>query len=121
MIYFKFISPFGKMESGNIHKSKFIDVICKALRAVLPKANPDFDDKYESVRTWYIEYDENNNWVNREIGLDSINNVIVKAPYLKNIGFWMDEDLKIDDYLKFNIEYITTDRFEELWRKEVII
>lgn len=114
MIYFKFNCLIPKSENKYSFLENFLD---KVFSLIIPKANPDFDGKYQNVSCWYIEYDDINNYSNREIGLDEEGTVIVKGPYGKNLGFWTDTDLTLDDYKKFNIEMITIDEFEKFWEQ----
>ncbi len=90
----------------------FLHKICR-----IPKANPDFENVYAKVATWYIEYDEVNGYTSREIGLDKDGKVIVKGPYKANLGFWVDNDLTINDYAdRFDIQYTDQAIFETLWK-----
>lgn len=59
-----------------------------------------------------------NDYTNREVGLDKNGEVIVKAPYKKSLGFWVDEDLTLKDYSdSFEIHYVNKSEFERLWTK----
>ena len=70
------------------------------------------------MKTWYVEYDEENDYTNREVGLNKNGEVIVKAPYKKNLGFWVDEDLTLKDYSdSFEIQYVDKREFDMLWTK----
>ena len=80
---------------------------------LVPKANPDFDSIYDKVVIWLIEYDDAKGYVNREIGLDENLQPIVKGPYEKNLGFWVDSNMIYKDYLKFNIQVIKESYFEK--------
>lgn len=118
MEYFKFIiEPKEKEDSKN---SFLYNILDKLLSASIPKANPDFDEKYNQISMWYIEYDITNDYVNREIGLDNKERLIVKGPYKGNLGFWTDTDLKLDNFKKWNIEIISSEIFNELWEKDLI-
>lgn len=91
----------------------FLNKVC-----CIPRANPDFDDMYYRVKTWYVEYDEENNYTNREVGLDSNGEVIFKAPYKKDLGFWVEKDLTLKDYSdSFEIHYVNKSEFDMLWTK----
>ena len=93
----------------------FLNKICH-----IPKANPDFDGLYGQVIIWYIEYDEENDYTNREVGLDKNGEVIVKAPFKKNLGLWVDEDLTLKDYSdNFEIQPVDEKEFEELWNQKI--
>ena len=76
----------------------------------------DFEQLYEDVHQWYLEYDELNKETCREIGIDSYNRVIVKAPYSNNYGYWADNNMTIEKYSSyFDIEYISKEDFESMW------
>lgn len=110
MIYFKFKSESNKKVNQNT------GIVIRFLRFILPKSNPDFENRYNLVSTWYIEFDIQNNYTNREVGFNSNGLVIVKAPDCKNLGFWVDTDLKLEDFNKFGIETISTEEFELAWK-----
>ena len=98
----------------------FKRILCPILSLIIPKANPDFDHLYKNVYQWYIEYDDLNNCTCREIGIDINHRVIVKAPYMKNYGYWTDNDMTLEMYSSsFNIEYIDKDLFDSIWAHKV--
>lgn len=120
MLYFKFINtainPSNKVLKGN--NGGFMNgILEKILPKILPKANPDFDNLYYKVKTWYIEYNDEDQFTNREIGTDDKDNVIVKAPWKRNLGFWVDGSLKYNDYLIFDITPISAVEFDSLWAR----
>lgn len=78
--------------------------------------------KKETVMTdcntscFYIEYDINNSTVVREIGTDENNKVVTKGPYKNNLGFWIDNDLTLQEYKeRFDIHSIGKETFDKLW------
>jgi hypothetical protein len=78
------------------------------------KANPDFEALYASVRTWYLEVD--NNLVTREIGIDSAREPIVLGPFRRNSGIWM----ALSGTIRVTPEReapITKALFEESWQR----
>ncbi len=115
MKYFKFKMPLEEekeIPQTPMHESLFDWLLEK----LIPKANPDFDIKYNDVDTWFVEYDEDNDCTNREIGLNRDGHIIVKGPFNNNLGYWVDNDLSLQDYEDdFDIQYINKDVFEELW------
>jgi hypothetical protein len=118
MKYFKF--HYQTSGYGNKKYSLIENFMAKFLSLIIPKANPDFENKYDLVSLWYIEYDdEQYNCAIREIGLDSNKEIIVKAPYKKNYGFWTDSSATMDDYKKWNIEYVSPNIFNDLWEKDI--
>ncbi len=110
MIYFKFDNTSNKNEnpSNPTLKNRLLYCVIKHLFWFIPKTNPDFDSSYENVRTWYIEYDDVNDYTNREVGIDFNGKVIVKGPYQRNLGFWTSEDTTYRQFvLEFDISHIT--------------
>ena len=73
MVYFKFLFNNKINEEKTSFKEKVIGFI---LSHVLPNANPDFDNRYKDVVTWYIEYDDKNCCPCREVGVDLNDNAI---------------------------------------------
>ena len=91
-------------------------ILAWLLEKFIPKANPDFDAKYDDVETWFIEYDEENDYTSREIGLDKDEHVIVVGPFQENLGYWVDNDLTLQNYEEhFDVQYIDKAVFEKLW------
>lgn len=119
MKYFKFKMPSEEekeIPQTPMHESLFDWLLEK----LIPKANPDFGTKYNDVDTWFVEYDEENDCTNREIGLNRDGHIIVKGPFNNNLGYWVDNDLSLQDYEDdFDIQYINKDVFEELWEDEI--
>ena len=111
MVYFQFRDPDFDKDKSN--KKSFL---ISLLYIILPKANPDFEKKIDLVCEWLIEYDDRENFVNREIGLDKDGNVIMKMPYKNNYGFWTDTNLKIEDFHeRFNTISIVSELFYKKW------
>lgn len=114
MRYIKFkeiISDRKKNPVGTFEKI-FIGII----KFIFPKANPDFDDKIDAVFIWLLEFENEEDFPNREIGMDSNNNVILKMPYKKNYGYWTDNNLKYKDFVSlFNVEIINENEFLKKW------
>ena len=117
MVYFKFLFNNKINEEKTSFKEKVIGFI---LSHVLPNANPDFDNRYKDVVTWYIEYDDKNCCPCREVGVDLNDNAIVMAPYKKNYGYWMDTNMTIETYTnQYDIIYINKNIFENIWEKSI--
>ena len=88
------------------------------LEKLIPKANPDFGTKYDDVETWFIEYDEENDYTNREIGLDKDGHIIVLGLFQENLGYWVDNDFTLQNYEEhFDVQYIDKTVFEDLWKE----
>ena len=116
MLYFKFVR-----EKKDVYKEgKIVGAISEILRIILPQSNPTLEENIDYVRTWYIEYDESQYSTLRELGLDERDFLVFKAPYKHNLGFWVDEELTLDDYRKFNLTEISAEEFEELWKREPV-
>lgn len=74
--------------------------LTKILTTIIPKANPDFDDKIQNVRQWILEVDEDEGTPEREIGLDDKGNVMMIMPWKDNYGFWTDSSVQVDELAK---------------------
>ena len=118
MKYFKFKDPsFREQASTN---QSFWEKFWTSCLFFIPKANPDFEKVYDDVLIWFIEYDTENNYTNREVGTNKDGVVICKGPYGKNLGFWTDEDLTLSDYEShFSISYIEQEEFESRWNQSI--
>lgn len=115
MIYFTFSdSCCNNNNIDSILRKRLITRICSFIFKPF-LANPDFENKFDYVVQWYIEYDEKKGYVNREIGVDVKGETIVKAPYKENLGFWCDESLSYEQYEKFGITKIVAEEFEKKW------
>ena len=115
MIYFGFSNK-DNQNCKERDNSFFVKLLISVLSFFIPNANPDFEQLYEDVHQWYLEYDELNKETCREIGIDSYNRVIVKAPYSNNYGYWADNNMTIEKYSSyFDIEYISKEDFESMW------
>ena len=88
--------------------------VIKTILFFIPKANPGYDSKMHKVKKWLIEFDKEDGellpW--REIGLDSKGNPVLAGPDKKNYGFWLDTNMKYED---FDGEPIGKDEFEKIW------
>jgi hypothetical protein len=86
------------------------------LGLVLPKANPDFEKVIELVSHWLLEFNDKHSLPTREIGLSPKGDVLLKMPYKDNYGYWIDNNLTLEDFLThFKNEEITRDYFEKKW------
>ena len=86
------------------------------LGLVIPKANPDFENKISSVNYWLLEFPDKASVPDREVGLDKDGNVIMATPDARNFGFWTDNDLTFEDFKdSFETEEILKEYFEEKW------
>jgi hypothetical protein len=109
MIY---ISIDFEQEKGKNNKR----LIKRFLTFILPKANPDFDEKIPSVSRWFLEFENENSVPTREVGVNSDNKVLVKMPYVNNYGYWSDNNLTYIDFKKsFKSTTIDVKFFEDKW------
>ena len=87
----------------------------KTILFFIPKANPDYDSKIHLVKNWLIEFKEVNGellpW--REIALDSNESPLFAGPDKRNYGFWLDANMKYED---FEGELIEKQKFEKIWK-----
>lgn len=125
MLYIKFIDSYSRDEDLSSDKSSFfadaISVLAVCLFSlIIPKTNPTIGKNLNKVKKWYVELDDKL-YVTREIGLDKNENVVFKAPYKNNLGFWVDEDTKLSDLEKFSrVEQITFKDFDSQWKREIV-
>ena len=59
------------------------------LQRFIPPANPDFEQHYPHVRTWWVELDEKQ-IPTREIGFNVDGRPVALAPFGRNYGFIVD-------------------------------
>jgi len=86
------------------------------LTRIIPKANPDFEDKINEVDYWLVEYNSETGFPEREIGLDIEGQVLLKMPHKNNYGYWTDNNLLLNDFKEhFNVSEISKEKFEESW------
>lgn len=117
MIYLTFLNK----NKGKKGSSFFMKCVEFMLSLFIPRANPTLEDNINKVHTWYIEYDTEEKYTRREIGLDENEVVVFKAPYSDNYGFWCDVDMNLDDYYRcFEPHKIPREEFDKLWKKNII-
>jgi len=96
--------------------SSFKKAIVSILTSIIPKANPDFDDKIDKVRYWLLECDSGSGIPEREIGIDDQGRVILKMPYRNNYGYWTDNNLTLNDFkTTFATSEISRESFDKEW------
>lgn len=105
---------------GVIKKETFLRRSIRCfLGIIIPKANPDYDDRIGLVNYWLLEFENKDSVPNREIGLGVNEDVILKMPYKKNYGYWVDNSLTFSDFKNtFEAVEITNEYFEEKWKVE---
>ena len=82
-------------------------------------ANPTLEENLGYVKEWYLEYDDVEEYTNREVGVAENGLVVFKAPFEENWGYWCDNDMTMDDYRNLNIHAISKEAFEKLWNEEI--
>jgi hypothetical protein len=59
------------------------------LERILPSGNPDFADRLQDIKRWYVEVNDSGEAV-RELGLNANRMPVLAAPFRGNFGFWTD-------------------------------
>lgn len=89
-----------------------------ALTSFIPVGNPNFEKDIEKVKFWLLEFKDGNQYPNREIGLDILQEPIMIMPWRKNYGYWIDNNLVLNDFKSiFNSTEITEEEFEKFWNQ----
>ena len=92
--------------------------VIKVLTTIIPKANPDFEDKIGDVDEWLIEINEETETPEREIGINNQGRTIMIMPFGRNYGYWTDNNLKLNDFIEtFQATLIVDKEFNERWDK----
>lgn len=116
MQYFSFTNVL----KGEKTKDTFFEKIATWLLShLIPKTNPTLEHNIAYVKHWYIEYNDVEEYANREVGVTENGSVVFKAPFEENLGYWCDNDMTMDDYRNLGIHAISKEVFEKLWNKEV--
>ena len=119
MKYFKFESPTNDAKEEN--PSIFKRMLYKALDFMINAIGDGYEEeKFNLVKTWYIEYEEETQSTCREIGVDTNGDVQVKAPFNGVYGYWVDADLTLEDYRKFGMTSVDFKTFQQIWFSSVI-
>ena len=113
-IYIKFTDPDTRIKRT---KESWWKRLAKALLiSFIPAGNPNFDEEIENVKQWLIEFKDGNQYPNREIGLDVLQQPIMIMPWRKNYGYWIDNNILLKDFKAlFNAIEITEGEFEKHW------
>jgi len=98
--YIQFDAPRSNSQTtkDGLIKSSLKKLLVGVLTTIIPKANPDFEDKIDEVKYWLVECDNESGIPEREIGLDKEGRVILKMPYKDNYGYWTDNNLLLKDF-----------------------
>ena len=115
-IQFKVPKREHNSEPDGIVKRNLKKAIIGILSSIIPKANPDFEEKIDLVETWIVELDKETGIPEREIGMDKNGEIIVKMPFNDNYGYWTDNNLKLEDFKShFETSEIGQNTFENYW------
>lgn len=116
--YIQFDAPKNDSRSAKdgLIKSSLKKAVAGILTKIIPKANPDFDDKIDEVKYWLVACDNATGIPQREIGLDKEGRVILKMPFKDNYGYWTDNNLLLNDFKEhFKVSEISKYSFEKNW------
>jgi hypothetical protein len=115
-VYIKFNDPSPQTKR---RKENTIKRIFKmALISFIPRGNVNFDDKIDNVAHWLIEFENTKQYPNREIGLDISHQPIMIMPWGRNYGYWIDNNLLLNDFKSnFEVIEITKEEFENYWQQ----
>lgn len=97
MIYLK-IKETGRVTKKEAFIKKSIRFL---LGVIIPKANPDYDNKIDLVSYWLLEFENKETTPNREIGLGTNEDVIMKMYFKNNYGYWVDNSLTFNGFKKY--------------------
>ena len=78
---------------------------------IVPLACPDFHEKYDEVRFWWLELNEDE-IPQRELGFNAQGEVIVAAPIGQNYGVWTDSGAQCVGF-----DSIEEKQFLEAWTR----
>lgn len=110
----------NQTSKNGLVKNVLENILAEILTKIIPKGNPDFDDKIDDVEFWLLECDNETGIPEREIGLDSKGNIILKMPFKNNYGYWIDNNLLLNDFKKnFVVSEISMKSFEDIWKMEI--
>lgn len=120
-IYLKF--KHTKATKGVVNKPKswfnnFFKNSIYILTSVIPKANPDYDDKIDEVDYWLVEVDDYAETADREIGVNNKEQTIMIMPFGRNYGYWTDNGFELSDFIEsLNATMVTPKEFNYRWER----
>ena len=89
-----------------------------ALLSFIPVGNSSFEDIIDEVSQWLVEFKNGEKYPNREIGLNVFQHPIMIMPWRRNYGYWIDNNLLLDDFKSnFKAVEITEEEFENHWQQ----
>ena len=89
-------------------------ILSRAIRALIPAANPDLEPKFADVGLWWVEINEHG-VPQREIGFDVAGRAIVLAPDDRNTGFWTDSPMV---FSLQEFEAVDQASFDSAWERK---
>lgn len=94
----------------------FRKVFSTAISKLIPIANPLFENRFELVKIWLLEIENESGFINREVGLNENEDCIIILPFKNNYGYWLDTNMRLEDLKsQFFITEITEFLFEKKW------
>ncbi len=119
-IYLKFNENRSALRNQIESNKTAKNFLLKLFSFFIPSGNPDFENKFQFVTYWKIEFDTKENYTSRELGFDKHNKVLIAAPFRNNHGLWSDEELSLYEYDKFLPVKILKEEFENDWKEFVM-
>ena len=115
-ILFELPESENQISSHGLLRRSLKKAIKEILTTVIPKANPDYENEIDKVKTWLIELDTETGIPQREIGLNNSGKPILRMPFQDNYGYWTDNNLLLADFKKhFQVREIDKSMFEVKW------
>lgn len=115
-LYLKITFPNQKSSYRFTCRENLLRKIFRRILTFLFYANPDFEGEIGNIEVWLLEFEDEESFVNREIGLDRDGNTVMKMPFKNNYGYWCDVDMPYPEYLKiFKSDSISKEYFDKKW------
>ncbi len=113
--YIQFYQKEPVNRPGN-HKKLLRKTLSSILSKIIPIANPLFENRFETIKTWLLEIEKESGLPNREIGLDQNGDCVIILPFKDNYGYWIDTDMHLKNFKsQFAATEITKLLFERKW------
>ncbi len=111
-ISFEFVKTDFNKKPENISK-RFIKT---DVDVTAPVSNPDFINKFSDVVRWFIEFEDDSYFPNREIGFNILGEPIIILPWKANYGYWTDSNVILKDLnFHFKVTQISKSEFTDKW------
>lgn len=83
----------------------------------IPQPNRENEKKFYLLGEWYIEFDDDGFPV-REIGIDKSGKPILASDVWDGtFGYWLDSNMKYEDFLDMESSVIDKENFEKMWKE----